>query len=108
MVIMKNLQGSIARLPIRYNDKDGNGYCDALIPSQCHYHADPKGVFQCTSGETVEVQWLSIQHKDKSKELLDRICQELYGWQFEQVQSQWYTRVDDLDGYWSKIRMKRV
>lgn len=101
---------SVWRLPLKYSDKEGKGYCDALMPSQCRYGSDAKGLFQCSSGEIVKVEWLGVFRNEKGEcqEQLEWISQCLYGKSFEWVQSQWYARLRTLDGWWDKIRLRKV
>lgn len=98
------------KLPLRYNDKDDKGYCDALMPSQCRYGCNANDVFECMGGERVRVEWVGTfgNENGESKEWLDRIAQYLYGWTFEQVETQWYARLGKLDGWWDEIRIRKV
>lgn len=100
----------IWKLPLKYSDKEGKGYCDALMPSQCRIGCDDKGLFQCSSGEIVKVEWRGVfrNEKGESREQLEWIAQDLYGKSFEWVQSQWYARLGKLDGFWDKIRMRKI
>ena len=101
---------NIWKLPLKYSDKEGKGYCDALMPSQCRIGSDNKCLFQCSSGEIVKVEWLGVfrNEKGESQEQLEWISQCLYGKSFEWVQSQWYARLRTLDGWWDKLRCRKV
>lgn len=99
-------------LPIRYNDKDNNGYCKALMPSQCRRGCNYKGVFKCLSGEKVKVEWLGvfINDHDASVEQLNHICETLYDWTFERVKSNWVARLGIhtiLEDCWDYIRIRK-
>lgn len=98
------------RLPLRYGDKENKGYCDALMPSQCRYGSDWNGLFECASGEIVNVEWLGVFRNDKgeSQSQLEHIAQDFYGWTFERVEAQWYARLHKLDGFYDKIRMRKI
>ena len=101
---------SVWRLPLKYSDKENKGYCDALIPSQCRIGCDDKGVFECIGGERVRVEWLGVfrNEKGESQPQLEWIAQNLYGWTFERIEAQWYARLHKLDGWWEKIRLRKI
>ena len=95
-------------IPLYYSDKDGKGYCDALIPSETRKGCDAKGVYKCLGGELVTVEWLSVMDNTKGHydETLDFISQDLYSMPFSRVKSLWFARLGDVEGYWDKIRCK--
>lgn len=97
-------------LPLKYSDPEGKGYCDALMPSECRRGSDAKGLFKCATGEVVRVEWLGVFKNEcgESKELLERIAQDLYGWTFERVRSNWIARLGKVEGCFGKIRMRKV
>ena len=96
-------------LPLRFRD-DGEGKCEALMPSQCRTGCDIQGVFQCASGETVKVEWIGVYRNEKgeSEKWLEGIAQRLYGWSFARLQSTWIARLGKIDGWWDWIRMEKV
>lgn len=98
------------KLPLKYSDPEGKGYCDALMPSECRRSSNAKGLFKCATGEVVRVEWLGVFRNElnESQEWLERIAQDLYGWTFERVQSQWIARLGKVEGWWDKVRMRKV
>ena len=46
--------------------------------------------------------------RGESQEWLERIAQNLYGWTFERVQSHWIARLGKVEGFFDKIRMRKV
>lgn len=98
------------KLPFKYSDPEGKGYCDALMPSECRRGADCKGLFKCATGEVVRVEWLGTfrNERGESQEWLERIAQNLYDWTFERVQSHWIARLGKVEGWYDKLRLRKV
>ena len=98
------------KFPLKYSDPEGKGYCDALMPSECRRGSDAKGLFKCATGEVVSVEWLGVFKNEcgESKEILERIAQNLYGWTFERVRRNWIARLGRVEGCFDKIRMRKV
>lgn len=101
---------AIVRLPLKYSDPEGKGYCDALMPSQCRVGCDDKVVFECIGGDRVHIKWLgTFNNSDGAcNEDLDRIAQNLYGWSFSRLNSVWYGRLGKFDGWYDLIKMEKV
>lgn len=101
------------KLPLKYNDNDGKGYCEALMPSQCRRGCDIKGTFECLGGEVVKVEWLGTFNNEggESRGVLELICDHLYGWDFERVRSNWIARLGTnvrFEELFDFIRMRKV
>lgn len=98
------------KLPLKYSDPEGKGYCDALMPSECRRGADCKGLFKCATGEIVRVEWLGVfrNERGESQEQLDWFSQCLYGWTFERVKSHWIARLGKVEGWYDKVRLRKV
>ena len=98
------------KLPLKYSDPESKGYCDALMPSECRYETDCKGLFKCATGEVVRVEWLGVfrNERGESQEQLEWISQLLYDWTFDRVQSHWIARLGKVEGYWDKVRLRKV
>lgn len=100
-------------LPLAYHDKEGKGYCDALMPSQCRYNSDARGLFMCSNGELVKVEWRAVfrNEHDCCRNDLEVRSQNLYSWSFSRVRSTWIARLGSSfvdDGCWDVIRMVKV
>ena len=56
------------------------------------------------------MEWLGTfrNERGESQEWLERIAQNLYGWTFERVQSHWIARLGKVEGFWDKIRLRKV
>lgn len=67
-------------------------------------------LLKCVGGEVVRVEWLGTfrNERGESQEQLEWIAQNLYGWTFERVQSQWIARLCKVEGFWDKIRLRKV
>lgn len=98
------------KLPLKYRDHDGKGYCDALMPSKCRYGSDTKGLFQCLTGEIVKVKWMGTMRNSKKEceDDLQKLSQKLYGLNFSYVRSIWYGRINCFEDTWDWIRMYKV
>ena len=97
-------------IPLRYIDKEGKGYCDALIPSQVRTGCDAKGVYRCLGGELVHIEWLMVCDNTKGacEKQLDSISKDLYNLPFTNIRSMWFARLKQVDGWWDKIRCRIV
>ena len=44
---LRGIAGAMSehKLPLKYSDPEGKGYCDALMPSECRRGSDAKGLF---------------------------------------------------------------
>lgn len=101
------------KLPLRYNDSEGMGFCEALLPSQCRRGCDDNGILECIGGERVRVEWLGTFNNNggESSGVLELICQMLYGWSFERVRSNWIARLGSnvkFEECYDFIRMRKV
>ena len=97
-------------IPLRYIDKEGNGYCDALIPSEVRANCSADGVYRCLGGELVRVEWLRVCDNTRGEydDVLDSISKDLYGLPFTNVRSMWFARLGRVEGWWDKIRCRLV
>lgn len=102
------MSSKVYPIPLKYQDKDGKGYCDALIPSEIRYGCDAKGVYRCLGGELVTIEWLSIM--DNTSGIYDislnAMSEDLYNIPFPRVKSMWFARLGKVSGYWDKIRCR--
>ena len=98
------------RLPLRYSDPDGKGYCEALMPSECFRGVEFTDKFRCNSGEIVRVHWCGTYNNEKGwcDNDLERLSQSLYGWSFARVRSSWIARLGKVEGYWYWIKLYKV
>lgn len=98
------------KLPLKYTDPQGKGYCEALMPCECRRGADDKGLFQCSTGEVVKIRWCGTFNNEKGwcdKDLED-LSQNLYGWSFPRVRSSWIARLGKVEGYFDWVKLYRV
>ena len=67
-------------------------------------------LLRCVGGEVVCVEWLGTfrNERGESQEQLEWISQCLYGWTFERVQSHWIARLGKVEGFWDKVRLRKV
>ena len=95
-------------LPLHYIDKEGKGYCDALMPSQCRIGCDARGVYKCLGGELVRVEWLRVcdNTRGEYERLLNSITEGLYGLPMRNVRSIWFARLHKVEEYWDKVRLR--
>jgi hypothetical protein len=95
-------------IPLKYSDKDGKGYCDALIPSEVRHGCNAKGIYRCSGGELVTIEWLRVVDNTSGRydDVLDGISRDLYNLPFNVVRSQWFARIKKIEGYWDKIRCR--
>lgn len=67
-------------------------------------------LLRCVGGEVVYAEWLGVfrNERGESQEQLEWISQYLYGWTFERVQSHWIARLGKVEGFWDKVRIRKV
>ena len=99
---------NVYSLPLRYIDKEGKGYCDALMPSQCRIGCDARGVYKCLGGELVSVEWLRVcdNTRGEYEDSLNSIAEDLYGLSMPNVRSMWFARLRKVEEYWDKVRLR--
>jgi hypothetical protein len=68
-------------------------------------NADVKNMPTC---DCVSAMAQTIRQRVKKEEWLERIAQDLYGWTFDRVQSHWIARLGKVEGFWDKIRLRKV
>ena len=97
-------------IPLRYVDKDGKGYCDALIPSEIRANCSANGVYRCLGGELVRIEWLRVCDNTRGvyDEALDGISKDLYNLPSSRLKSVWFARLGKVEGWWDKIRCRIV
>lgn len=98
------------KLPLKYSDPEGKGYCEALTPSECRIGSDAKGLFKCATGEVVKIHWCGTFNNEKGwcEDDLENLSQRLYNWTFSRVRSIWIARLGKVDDWWDWIKMYKV
>ena len=98
------------KLPLKYSDPEGKGYCDALIPSECLQGANYKGLFRCSSGEIVTLKDCGTFNNTRGEcdRQLDFLCQKMYNWTFSRVRSNWIARLGKVEDWWEHIKLYKV
>jgi hypothetical protein len=98
------------KLPLKYSDPEGKGYCDALMPSECRRGADCNGLFKCATGEVVKIHWCGTFNNERgwSEKDLENMSQRLYNWTFARVRSNWIARLGKVEDWWDLIKLYKV
>lgn len=97
-------------IPLRYIDKEGKGYCDALMPSQVRIGCNAKGVYRCLGGELVHIEWLMVCNNTQGEhgDMLDKLSKDLYELPFSNIRSMWFARLGRIEDWWDKVRCRIV